>query len=103
MSDYEMIMFSPELRAAMQKIYDKSKRRAVDSYLDMLRSMSELPEEQLVNCALNLEREKAEGKQVGGGFGNHWLQALSIKNPVSALLVSEMIDSGNIPEPTDNE
>ena len=103
MSDYEMVIFSPELQAAMQKIYDNSMRHAIDSYLDMLKSMSNLPEEQLVNGALNLAREEASGEKVGGGFGNHWLQALSIKNPVSALLVSEMIDSGNIPEPNSNE
>ena len=94
----EIVAFAPELQAAMQRIYSNSKRRCVDSYLDMIRSMSEMPEEQLVQSALNLAREKAAGEHTGSAYGNHWLQALSIKNPVSALIVSEMIESGNIPE-----
>jgi len=92
----EIVAISPKLQAAMQEIYNNSKRCAMDSYLDMIRSLSRLPEEQLVNGALNYAREKTDGKDIGSGFGNHWLQALSIKNPVSALIVSEMIENGGI-------
>ncbi len=98
-SDYELVLISPELRASMQRILDDHRRRCAESYLEMLRSMSGLPEEQLVNGALNLERERADGVPVGGGYGNHWLQALSIKNPVSALLVCELIEDKDFPEP----
>ena len=98
MPDSEIVTFSPELRAAMQRIYDNSKRRCMDTYLDMLRSMSGMPEDQLINAALNLERGIETGEQMNGAFGNHWLQALSIKNPISALLVSEMIVNGDLPE-----
>lgn len=94
----EIVAISPKLQAAMQEIYDNSKRNAIDSYLDMIRSLSKMPEDQLVEGALNLARDRANGQDIGSGFGNHWLQALSIKNPVSAILVNEMIESGNIPD-----
>ena len=94
----EIVAISPKLQEAMQKIYDNSKRNAIDSYLNMIRSMSRMPEDQLVEGALNLARDRANGQEIGSSFGNHWLQALSIKNPVSAILVNEMIESGNIPD-----
>jgi len=92
MPDSEIVVLSMEAREALREIYENSKRHCADNYLELLKSMSKLPESQLVDGALSLAREKAAGQDVGSAYGNHWLQALSIQNPVSALLVSEMIE-----------
>ena len=61
----EIVAISPKLQAAMQEIYDNSKRNAIDSYLDMIRSLSKMPEDQLVEGALNLARDRANGQDIG--------------------------------------
>ena len=84
----EVVVVSPLVREAIQ---EAKKKNCLKSYLNMVETLKDLPEETLVNGALDYAKRLGDDA-ANDQLGNAWLQALSLKNEELAYDVQEMID-----------
>ncbi len=93
----EIIMFSPELQAAVQRKQDADREHCFRSYMNMINSLVGLKEAELVQSAFNYEQQRLSSG-TPDLLGNAFVQALFLKNKNLACSVQKMIDSGIFPE-----
>ena len=86
----EIITVSPVLHTAVK--IQKEKKECLHSYLEAVTALSRLPEDALVEGALEYAKHLKGAPDI---TGNTWLQALSMKDEELARSVQEMIEQNN--------